>query len=81
VQVSEGRSARTLRQGCTSTNSLYECGCGTETAFVFQALQMKLDGLPNEPQDFLLGFAAAMQPGRSGTYAPKLSGPCSMTTM
>ena len=51
------------------------------TAFMLQALQMKLDGLPDQPHDLLLGFARRDAAGRSGTYAPKLSGPCSMTTM
>jgi hypothetical protein len=42
---------------------------------------VQLDGFPDEPQHFLTSLADRDTAGKSGTWAPQLASPRSMTTM
>ena len=45
-----------------------------------KALEMQLGGYTNVGENLSSVLPIAMHPGRSGTYAEKLSGPLSITT-
>jgi len=54
---------------------------GDGFALLLEPFQMKLDGLSNELNNLQALSPTATQPGRSGTYAPQLTGPSSTMTV